>query len=377
MVLIFLFLMTLVFALHYLGIIILGGDFMKIIFDIFLSIFKIGAFTFGGGYAMIPLIEQEVVSNKKWLNKDEFMDVLVVAQSLPGAMAINTSIFLGYKIAGILGAISALIAVILPSFMIIILIAAFFMQFRNNYYVNAAFMGITAAVPMLVLVGAISLGKGIPKNLRSLITIVNCINIFGYKSCCSNNSVRALWSNIFKREGIAMKLLIKLYLAFLKIGTFSFGGGYAMLPFIQKEIVEKNDWISSTEFTDIIGISQMTPGPVAINSATFVGYKINGVIGSIVATFGVITTSFILVIIINRVLDKFKESKTVKSALLGMRPALIALIIYAFWDLAIDAYKDWKSIVITLIIAVVLWSKKVHPILVIVIAAILGLVLYI
>lgn len=145
---------------------------MKIIFEIFLSIFKIGAFTFGGGYAMIPLIEQEVVNNKKWLNKDEFMDVLVVAQSLPGAMAINASIFLGYRIAGILGAISALIAVILPSFIIIILIAAFFMQFRNNYYVNAAFMGITATVPMLVLVGAISLAKGIPKNLRSLITIL-------------------------------------------------------------------------------------------------------------------------------------------------------------------------------------------------------------
>lgn len=150
----------------------MGGDFMKIIFEIFLSIFKIGAFTFGGGYAMIPLIEQEVVNNKKWLNKDEFMDVLVVAQSLPGAMAINASIFLGYRIAGILGAISALIAVILPSFIIIILIASFFMQFRNNYYVNAAFMGITAAVPMLVLVGAISLAKGIPKNLRSLITIL-------------------------------------------------------------------------------------------------------------------------------------------------------------------------------------------------------------
>ena len=150
----------------------MGSDFMKIIFEIFLSIFKIGAFTFGGGYAMIPLIEQEVVNNKKWLNKDEFMDVLVVAQSLPGAMAINASIFLGYRIAGILGAISALIAVILPSFIIIILIAAFFMQFRNNYYVNAAFMGITAAVPMLVLVGAISLAKGIPKNLRSLITIL-------------------------------------------------------------------------------------------------------------------------------------------------------------------------------------------------------------
>ena len=174
-----------------------------------------------------------------------------------------------------------------------------------------------------------------------------------------------------------MKLLVKLYLAFLKIGTFSFGGGYAMLPFIQKEIVEKNNWISSTEFTDIIGISQMTPGPVAINSATFVGYKISGVIGSIVATLGVITTSFILVVIINRILDKFKEFKMVQAALLGMKTALIALIIYAFWDLAIDAYKDWKSIFITVIIAVVLWSKKVHPILVIVIAGILGLVFYV
>lgn len=150
----------------------MGDDFMKKIIEIFLSMIKIGAFTFGGGYAMIPLIEKEVVSNKKWLNKEEFMDILVVSQSLPGAMAINTSIFLGYRIAGLLGAIAAMVAVILPSFVIIVLIAAFFMQFRNNYYVNAAFKGITAAVPMLVLVGALSLSKSVPKNVRSLITIV-------------------------------------------------------------------------------------------------------------------------------------------------------------------------------------------------------------
>ena len=166
-----------------------------------------------------------------------------------------------------------------------------------------------------------------------------------------------------------MELLIRLYLAFLKIGTFSFGGGYAMLPFIQKEIVEKNNWISMTEFTDIIGISQMTPGPVAINSATFVGYKVSGVLGD--------KSSFILVTIINKLLDKFKESKLIKAALLGMRPVLIALIIYAFIDLAKEAYIDVKSIIITLIIGVILLSKKVHPILVIVIAAILGMVFYI
>ena len=174
-----------------------------------------------------------------------------------------------------------------------------------------------------------------------------------------------------------MDILVKLFLAFLKIGTFSFGGGYAMLPFIQKEIVEKNHWISMSEFTDIIGISQMTPGPVAINSATFVGYKVSGVIGSIMATIGVVTTSFILISIINKILDKFKESTIIKEALAGMRPILIALIIYAFIDLAKESYRDFKSIIITLIIGAILFTNKVHPILVIVIAAILGLLFYI
>lgn len=142
------------------------------VLGLFLSIFKIGAFTFGGGYAMIPLIEKEVVGNKGWITKEEFVDILVVSQSLPGALSINTSIFLGYKIAGLLGAIVALLAVILPSFFIILIIAVFFMQFRDNYYVNASFKGITAAVPMLVLVGAISLSKGLEKNIRTAITII-------------------------------------------------------------------------------------------------------------------------------------------------------------------------------------------------------------
>lgn len=149
-----------------------------------------------------------------------------------------------------------------------------------------------------------------------------------------------------------------------------------MLPFIQREIVENNNWININEFMDIIGISQMTPGPVAINSATFVGYKLSGVLGSIMATIGVVITSFVLVSIISKTLDKFKESTVVKGALMGMRPVLIALIIKAFLDLAKESYLDLKSIIITSIIGVVLLSKKLHPILVIVISAILGLIFY-
>lgn len=145
---------------------------MKKIWQMFISFFKIGAFTFGGGYAMIPIIEEEVVNKRKWITKEEFMDILVVSQSFPGAMAVNCSTFVGYKIGGIIGGIMGLLGVVLPSFIIILIVAAFFMQFRNNYYVDLIFKGISAAVPILVLAGVISLSKGVEKNIRNAIIIV-------------------------------------------------------------------------------------------------------------------------------------------------------------------------------------------------------------
>ena len=173
-----------------------------------------------------------------------------------------------------------------------------------------------------------------------------------------------------------MDILLKLLFTFFKIGLFSFGGGYAMIPFMQREIIEKHQWLSSNEFVDIIGISQMTPGPVSVNSATFVGYKVGGVVGSIFATLGITVISFILVSIASKAIDKFKESKYLKAALLGMRPVLIALIINAFISLAKDAYVDVKSIIVTLIVGGCLFSKKIHPIVIIVLAGLLGIIFW-
>ncbi|KOA21291.1 putative chromate transport protein [Clostridium homopropionicum DSM 5847] len=175
-----------------------------------------------------------------------------------------------------------------------------------------------------------------------------------------------------------MKLLINLYLTFLKIGMFSFGGGYAMLPFIEKEVLINHKWIDSKTFIDIIGISQMTPGPVAINSATFIGYRMSGILGSIAATLGVVSFSFLLVSIASHYVIKFKKSKHLKAALLGMRPALIGLIISAFLSLAKISYniKDFKSIIIGTIIGFFLFKTKLHPILIILLSGFLGIIFW-
>ena len=173
-----------------------------------------------------------------------------------------------------------------------------------------------------------------------------------------------------------MITLINLLLTFLKIGMFGFGGGYAMIPFIEREVVVNNTWITDVEFLDIIGISQMTPGPVAINTATFVGFRVDGVVGALVATFGVVIFSFIAVIFISKSMDKFKNNKYLDGIFAGLKPVLIALIISAFVSLAKDSYTDMKSIIISVITLGLLISKKVHPILVIVLSAVMGIILY-
>lgn len=145
---------------------------MKKLLDMFWSFFKIGAFTFGGGYAMIPLIEAEVVTKKQWVSKEDFLDIIVISQTFPGALAVNSSIFIGYRIGGLLGAILGLLGVVLPSFFIIICIAVFFMKFRNYYYVDLVFKGISSAVPMLILIAVVSLSKSLKKSYINLIIIL-------------------------------------------------------------------------------------------------------------------------------------------------------------------------------------------------------------
>ncbi|WP_338787202.1 chromate transporter [Metabacillus sp. FJAT-53654] len=131
----------------------------KKLFQIFWTFLKIGPVTFGGGYAMIPLIEREVVDKKKWINHEDVTDVFAIAESIPGAIAINSSTFIGYRIGGIRGAIAALLGVFLPTFLIVVVLSIVFLQIQNNPKIEAAFQAIRASIVALIVYAGYMIGK--------------------------------------------------------------------------------------------------------------------------------------------------------------------------------------------------------------------------
>ena len=173
-------------------------------------------------------------------------------------------------------------------------------------------------------------------------------------------------------------IYLQLFWTYCKIGLFGFGGGYAMLSLIQHEIVEKHAWVTAGEFTDIVAISKMTPGPIGINSATYIGYVVTGNVGgSIIATFAVCLPSFIIVLLIAKAFQKFNSNRWVKSAFLGLRPVTVGLIASAALLLINqENFTDYKSILIFAIAFILTKFLKIHPILMIVLAGISGLLLY-
>lgn len=171
-------------------------------------------------------------------------------------------------------------------------------------------------------------------------------------------------------------LLLKMYFAFLKIGALAFGGGYAMLPYFEKIIVTDHHWLTASQFTSYIGLVQIVPGAVSCNLTAFIGFKMEGLIGGIVSIAGLATAPIILVTIAFYAFEKVKNSKIWNAALVGMKPALIALIISAFISLGKTAYRDWKEILITVIAGVLLFSRKLNLIFIVIICAILGLILH-
>ena len=180
-------------------------------------------------------------------------------------------------------------------------------------------------------------------------------------------------------------IYVELFLTFLMIGAVTFGGGYAMLPIIQKEVAAKG-WIDAAALVDFVAVSESTPGPFAVNMATYVGSEVGGFFGAVCATLGVVLPSFVVILIVAKCYDRFQKSKIVKGCMSGLKPAVVGLIGGAVISVALTVFfpngltfgvftqaKFYLAAAICAVMAVLAF-KKVHPIIIICISAMLGLV---
>ena len=326
---------------------------------LFLTFVKIGTFTIGGGYAMLPLIQREVV-DRGWLSKEDFVDIFAVTQSLPGIFAVNISIFVGYRLKKNLGAICCALGTILPSFLIILAIALFFTHVRDNVWVEKAFKGLRPAVVALIVVPCLTTARAIKLSRAQILLPVAAALL--------------IWLGGVSPAWIILAAIL------------GFGGGYAMLSLIQADVVDKYGWITLQEFTDIVAISQMTPGPIGINSATYIGYTAihnagyspaMAILGSCLTTFAVCFPSFLLVLLISYSYARFRNNKYVEAAFLGLRPVTVGLIAAAALLLMNqENFIDYKSFLIFGAAFILTLKFKVHPILMILLAGVAGMVIY-
>ncbi len=174
-------------------------------------------------------------------------------------------------------------------------------------------------------------------------------------------------------------IYLQLFLTFLKIGLFCFGGGYAMLSLIQDEVVDHHGWLTMQEFSDIVAVSQMTPGPIGINTATYVGFASSGgnILGSVMATLALILPSVVLMIIVSRFVIKYRENQTLQWIFRTIRPVVVGLIASAVLVMATpDNFVDYRSFLLFSLAFLAAYFYKVHPILLMFLGGVLGFLMY-
>lgn len=170
-----------------------------------------------------------------------------------------------------------------------------------------------------------------------------------------------------------MRLLFELFWTYLKIGTFTLGGGYAMLPLIQREVVDNKHWIEEEEFMNMIALAQAAPGLIAVNSAIFIGWRIDGWRGIIATVLGAVLPSFVIILVIAMVFQDFKDAPAVEAVFRGIRPAVVALIAAPLCKMAKSAKISWATAIIPIAGALLIWLGGISPVWIIIVTIVMTL----
>ena len=358
----------------------------------------IGFIGFGGGLAILAQIQRHVVEKLRWLTRDELAEATAVVQSLPGVIAVNISCFIGFKLRGWKGGLAAVIAIVFPAFVSMLLVSEFYLRFKEVPDLARLFRGLTPAIAAFILVAAYKLGRGVirsfwdwPVALFSLLAlsvfnlgVVRTVLITGMLGILAwtwhrrgDESVSCLapWLS-----GLAVGLstssfwqsdLWRLTYVFLKIGAFTFGGGYVMVPILEGEVVNRFGWLSHHEFVDSVALGQITPGPVVI-TATFVGYKILGLLGACLATVAVFFPSYCLTLAISLCYQRFKSSQVIQAFLRGVAPSVVGMLASATWSIGKESVHTWLGVLIATATVLISLRSRISSIWILVGAGCLG-----
>lgn len=349
---------------------------------LFVTFLKIGATSWGGFMSLISMIQKKVVEKDRMLGNAKVLEGISLASVLPGPMAVNVVSFVGYQLGGWKGALISVAAVILPSFLLMLALSQFYFRYGDVPAMSHFFAGILPAVAAIIISVAISMGrKSISDVPQAAIAIAAAVVVFisksyfttlaillvcalaGYWIYFKKTTSTAATEPVRQRFKIPYPLLSVLILAIVLIAwpqstppaalhrtillTFSgmsltqFGGGYVIIPAMQKIIVDGHRWLSDRAFADAIAMGQVTPGPIFI-SATFIGYKLAGFWGALNATVAIFTPTAVLTVICSRFFDKISQSELVIAIFKGLRPAIIGMIVSAgisiLWGDGITAF---------------------------------------
>ena len=334
---------------------------------------RLGFFAFGGPAAHIAMMEDEVVSKRRWVSKEKFIDMLGFANLIPGPNSTEMAILLGYIRGGRPGLFLAGICFILPAMAIVLAIAILYQAYGSLPSVGSILGGIKPVVIAVVVQALYRLGLTILKKRDAAVIAVailagSLLGAMEIPLLAAGGAAMLAFRLFLKHDrkagglrlhAVAPMSIGLLFLVFMKIGSVLYGSGYVLLAFLKSEFIDRYGVLTSQQLIDAVAVGQFTPGPV-FTTATFIGYLIHGVPGAIAATVGIFLPAFLLVLFLNPLLDRMRASKVVSHVLDGVNAAAIALMAAVTIQLGQAALVSLPTVLVFLASAVLLIRFKVN-----------------
>lgn len=349
--------------------------------EIFKVFAKLGILAFGGPAAHVAMMEDEIVTKRKWMSKERFIDMYGFTSLIPGPNSTEMAILMGYHRGGLIGLIIAGVSFILPAVLIVLALAFIYVNYGYLPLVTGLFDGVKPVILAIVIQALYRLSKSVLSSFEKILIFIAvlALSFFGFSEIpliLIGASIYFIIKKMPKNKSFVVEPMswLLVFLVFLKIGSVLYGSGYVLLSFLETEFVLRYGAITSQTLLDAVAVGQFTPGPV-FTTATFVGYVIAGFPGAIAATIGIFLPSFLLVGLVFPWFEKLRKNPILSIVLDGVNVASIALMAAVTIKLGLATLIGWQSIIIFLVSAVLLIKTKINSTWLILAGSFIGILL--